>query len=116
MVPARDVLYSLPTICDPLPAFDQSLVNGGRVEIHEDDWRQVGFVSAQFNSEISLEFADIQKIWNSEKSGPGFRKLHVRKRIPKPFSAFSTRKQQFLGLSACCSNSLVKMGWTSLVE
>jgi len=34
---------------------------------------------------------DIRQIWNSEKAGQGFKKIHVRKRIPYPLAESSLR-------------------------
>ena len=85
-----DALFSLPTISDDIGnARGDTLPNDTVFAMHEDDWRQVEFVSARFSSEINQEFADIQQIWNSEKSGPRFKKTHVRKRIPEPLAQSS---------------------------
>jgi len=86
-VSPAELLFSLATISDDTGNTQgNALPNDAVFAIHEDDWRQVEFISAQFSPEIDLEFGDIQRIWNSEKSGPGFRKLHVRKRIPNPLA------------------------------
>jgi hypothetical protein len=86
----EDVLSSLPTISDDVGSIQGNTIPNDTVfGIHEDDWRQLEFVSVRFISEISQEFADIQQIWGTEKSGPGFKKVHVRTRIPEPLAGLS---------------------------
>lgn len=90
MVNPAEVLFSLPTISDDVGNVrGTTLPNEAIFAIHEDDWRQVEFISATFNPEIHQEFVDIQHVCNSEKSGPAFKKLHVRKRIPNPLAVSS---------------------------
>jgi hypothetical protein len=85
-----DILFSLPTISDDIGNAQGNTPPSETVfAIHEDDWRQIEFVWAQYSPEIEKEFADIRQIWASEKSGPGFKKLHVRKRIPEPLGESS---------------------------
>jgi hypothetical protein len=87
LVNPADILFSLPTISNDIGnSQGDTLPNDAIFAIHEDDWRQVEFVSTQFNSGIDQEFADIQRIWTSERSGPAFKKLHIRKRIPEPLA------------------------------
>lgn len=95
MVPARDVLYGLPTICDPLPDFDETLVNGGRVEIHEDDWRQVELVHDGLLDEVAAEIREIRRVQlehahrGEDGAVYGFETIYVRTKpnIPLPHSA-----------------------------
>lgn len=80
-----DILFSLPTISDDIGnVIGNALPNDRSLYIHEDDWRQIEFIADAFSQEIDQEIADIQKIWNSQQNGPGFKKVHVRKRIPEP--------------------------------
>jgi hypothetical protein len=44
MVSPKNVLFSLPTICDRVPEADPVLVSEHLFEMHEDDWRQIEFV------------------------------------------------------------------------
>ncbi len=85
-VPA-DILFSLPTISDDIGSPSGNTIPNEKVfALHEDDWRQTEFVSAQFESEIAEEFADIRQIWDSKGDKAGFEKVHVRKRIPEPMA------------------------------
>jgi len=87
-----DILFSLPTISDDVgQAWGNTSPNDAVFAIHEDNWRQIEFVSAAFDAEIEQEFADIRQIWTSEKREVGFKNLHVRKRIPEPLTGSSVR-------------------------
>lgn len=88
MVDPRDVLFSLPTINDALPAIDVGASADNAFTIHEDDWRQFEVVSAEFRELIDAEFFDIHVIHarHSRKVGEfqAFSRMHVRNRIPSP--------------------------------
>lgn len=61
-VPARDLLYSLPTICGVLPETGVAGHMPGRFEIQEDDWRQVELVSADLGEVIAAQLRAIREI------------------------------------------------------
>ena len=86
-VSPQDILFSLPTISDDVGAAMGKDIPGPDIfSIHEDDWRQIEFVSAQFKAELAQELEDIRKIYKNEQQKFGFKNLHVRKRIPNPLS------------------------------
>jgi hypothetical protein len=88
IMPPGDILYSLATISDDVGAAAGDVLPSEKIfAIHEDDWRQVEFISQGFAHEIQLEITDIQNIYQNERSGVGFKKVHVRKRIPNPFAS-----------------------------
>ena len=82
----RDILYSLPTLSDELPALAEGLTKLGRnvLELHEDDWRQVEFVALALESPIEAELKAIERIFTQHHKRPGFDALHIRKEIPTP--------------------------------
>jgi hypothetical protein len=88
----KDVLFTTPTLNDALPkASDDPAPADSCYEMHEDNWRQFEFVSPSFADEIAAEVAAIDKIWKEESvplqgMGTAFRRVHVRKRIPKPLA------------------------------
>ena len=85
-----DILFSLPTISDDIGKPEgQALPSDSIFGLHEDDWRQVEFVSETFAMQISEELSDVQEIWKNQKTGLAFRKVHVRKRIPDPMAGSS---------------------------
>ena len=79
------LLYSLPTICDPLPDAEDDLVADGFL-ILEDLWRQVEFVARAHEREIDRELAAIAAIHANESESIGFKNLHVRTEIGSPLS------------------------------
>lgn len=86
MMPPGDILFSLATISDDIGSVAGDALPSEKIlALHEDDWRQVEFVSQGFTPEIQQEFADIKSVYQNESDGIGFKKVHVRKRIPSPF-------------------------------
>jgi hypothetical protein len=80
----QDVLYSLPTICDALPATCGAPAAGQQLlTLHEDSWRQVELVSRIHTAAVHAELAAIERILQA-RSGPGFRDLHVRRQPTSP--------------------------------
>ncbi|HEX3355689.1 MAG TPA: hypothetical protein VHS31_01815 [Tepidisphaeraceae bacterium] len=88
MIDPHEILFSLPTIADVLPPIAPGTTKLEKrvVELHEDDWRQVEFVSRRFQSEIDDELESIERIRRDNRVGPGFKKIHVRERIPAPLA------------------------------
>lgn len=82
-VPARDILYSLPTLDGALPASDVP-APGGRWVLHEDDWRQVELVSAALEDAVRAELAAIHRIHAECAQRSGFTDLHVRRGPASP--------------------------------
>ena len=84
LVNPKDILFSLPTINDRMCA----LLKAGSLDrilvIHEDDWRQIEFISENLAAEVNAEILDIQAIYDTKRQGIGFTSLHVRKRIEEP--------------------------------
>lgn len=82
----KDTLFSLPTISDDPGGLEGETGPEGNFIIHEDDWRQLEFVSTIYERSTAEEFEDIRIIYMNHRVGIGFKKLHVRNRIPHPFS------------------------------
>jgi len=82
-VDPKEILFSLPTLENALPPIQDC--RGDAVRIHEDDWRQVELVAPRFEREIAEDLAAIREV-HAERTGPGFRRLHVRERIPEPLA------------------------------
>lgn len=88
MMPPGDILFSLPTISDEVGTVSGDALPSEKIfALHEDDWRQVEFVSQSFAAEIDQEFSDIRYIYEHERvKGSGFKKVHIRKRIRAPLA------------------------------
>jgi hypothetical protein len=84
-VPPKDILFSLPTINDALPGIAPGSTKLGKnvLELHEDDWRQVEFVSRELSDVVAGELAHIRRILDA-RTGPGFKEIHVRKQPASP--------------------------------
>lgn len=84
-VSPNDILYSLPTINDVLPAIAPGSTKLGKnvLELHEDDWRQVELISRELREIVAAELVQIRRILG-ERTGPGFKEIHVRKQPASP--------------------------------
>jgi hypothetical protein len=84
-VPVGELLYSLPTISNEIGAGEGEAPPDETIfQIHEDDWRQIEFVSKAYEDQIALEFDDIQQVYQGRTPGGAFARVHVRKRIASP--------------------------------
>jgi hypothetical protein len=80
----KTILFSLSTIENSSPASNGDPITGDALELHEDDWRQLELISLAHEDAIDEELDAIGEIHLNHRAGPGFRKIHVRKRIPEP--------------------------------
>lgn len=80
----EEILFSLPTLVDALPPVVAGDV-GDAFALHEDDWRQREFVATVFRPEIAAEF-DMIRAARDSRIGQGYKRLHVRERIPEPLA------------------------------
>ncbi len=84
-LPIKDILFSLPTISNEIasrsqiPKTDQSAL-----EMHEDDWRQIEFVSKELIVSINSEVTEIRRVIESGMNKSGFEKCHVRQGLSSP--------------------------------
>jgi hypothetical protein len=81
----KDILYSLPTINDALPAVAEGSTKQGKrtFELHEDDWRQVELVARELGGVVEAQLASVRRIRAAHR-GPGFKELHVRTQPTSP--------------------------------
>jgi hypothetical protein len=91
-VSPNDILYSLPTLYERLPAVAPAAADLDLLQLHEDDWRQVELVSAGLLDVVHAELAAIQQVHQEHAvTAPdgglvGFRSLHVRTAPAEPLS------------------------------
>jgi hypothetical protein len=99
LIDPREVLFSLPTICDAVPPAEQLRWS----ELTEDDWRQIEFVAAGLTDVVETQFQAIREIYENhaefgdDDSLVGFRRLHVREHPAAPLPGLVS-KQRLLGL------------------
>ena len=84
MVNPKDILFSLPTINDRMCALQKAKSLDGMLVIHEDDWRQVEFVSDKLLGDVETEITSIRAIYKTKRKGVGFTGMHIRKLIETP--------------------------------
>ncbi|GCE31182.1 hypothetical protein KDA_66660 [Dictyobacter alpinus] len=86
-VPAKDILFTLPTLCDEIPPVLAGSTKQGKhiCELHEDDWRQIEFISIAQQDAIDDEFTKIRDIYQKFSVSNGqffvFKHIHVRQPI-----------------------------------
>jgi hypothetical protein len=89
-VPAHDILFSLPSVCDALPSVAATRSGPDAFEIHEDDWRQVEMIAGSLSGVIQSELRAIRMIYDeSARRGAdggiiGFGAIHVRSQPARP--------------------------------
>jgi hypothetical protein len=112
-IPPGDILYSTPSICDFLPATQETGApqNKNVFSIHEDDWRGVELIASEFGDEARTGLKQIERIHRECKvNNSGWKEIYVRKeaasplagrRIPLPTleAAFKTPIHRFDGLT-----------------
>ncbi len=82
MVQTRSILYSLPTICDLLPLTEDAW-GSDRLEVHEDDWRQIEFVDGLLADVVAEQLEAIEHV-HGGRVDEGFREIHVRSEPADP--------------------------------
>jgi hypothetical protein len=87
MMDPKNILFSLPSICDSLPPLGDIPLSGDELVLAEDDWRQVEFVSAVFECEIASGLEAIRSIRENQAVGVGWRKIELRKAPESPIAA-----------------------------
>ncbi|HLG15955.1 MAG TPA: hypothetical protein VJH03_15835 [Blastocatellia bacterium] len=80
----RNVLYSLPSICDAIPALNDQPLSGTELVLAEDDWRQFELVSGALAREVDGEIAKIRLIHENAAAGVGWNEIHVRTKPEAP--------------------------------
>lgn len=88
----RDVFYTTPTIENIFPEVEYtepSIVKG--LTVHEDDWRQIEFVSTSLIDLVKEEITSIQRIFEEQskesEAGLFFKEIHLRMKIPNPIAS-----------------------------
>lgn len=117
----RDILYSLPTLCDQLPAIEEGSSKVGRrvLELHEDDWRQVELVTLLHQSAIEADLRAVERIHTEHRKGPGFDALHLRKEVSAPLEGAMLTLgdlRSALGEAATWLDGIAFQGVAGLVE
>ncbi|MBK8974309.1 MAG: hypothetical protein IPM29_00125 [Planctomycetes bacterium] len=77
--------YSLPTICDELPALRPARpAESDALRLRGDDWRQLELVAAELAADVERELTGVREILASDDGKPGFARTHLRRSIRRP--------------------------------
>lgn len=120
-VDPKSLLYSLPTLSDEMPGLAEGTTKQGRatLELHEDDWRQLEFVSLSLQESVEKEMQSIARIHTQHREGPGFNALHIRSGVPRPLEGTRLTRAELhgaLGESTMWLEGLSLQGVEGLVE
>jgi hypothetical protein len=85
-VDPRELLFSLPSICDYIPGLGDTSLADQDYELAEDDWRQIEFVSHELAAVADEEIRSIRRIHDEAKAQVGWRDIHVRKSPELPIT------------------------------
>ena len=83
-VDPSEVLYSLPTICNELPPTEGPILDGSELLMHEDDWRQVEFITEDQEDLVDEELGFIHQVHQDARVGVGFAAIHMRRKVEDP--------------------------------
>src|SRR5271166_2815826 len=86
-----NILYSIPTLCESTPAVDQLPRPGVCRSLHEDDWRQIEFVSLANRAHIQKELESLNSLKQQYRSGPGWTSVYNRREHPTPLASTGVR-------------------------
>lgn len=95
----NDILFTTPTLENALPDFEDK-IDTSNLQFHEDDWRQIEFISKDQKNFIDQEIAKIKDIYDnfSHKGDTywGFKKVAVRNLIKKPLTINFQKLKSYL--------------------
>ena len=98
----KDLLYTLPSISNEIPAYaNSSLYHDFDYSIVEDDWRQMEFLNKSSMPRIEIEIAKIEKVKGNDSEEvnedfTAFKNCHVRDTIGEPNLAIDIEKLKFI--------------------
>ena len=93
-----DALFTTPTIENALPEFKEK--TDSCAFFHEDNWRQIEFISKDQKSAIEKEFAKIKDIYDNyshkSKTYTAYKQVAVRDLITQPLTVDFTKLKSYL--------------------
>jgi len=82
----KGILYSLPTFNESMPETGETAPEENVFTLHEDDWRQMEFISSSYMEAINEELRAIMAIYQNHQEEAGFSHVHVRKAVKHPLN------------------------------
>lgn len=82
MMNPNDILFSLATICDPIPSVVPVISTAEHRTLAEDDWRQIEFIAVANRNYIESKISELAAFRESHRKGIGFTSIFVRPEHP----------------------------------
>jgi hypothetical protein len=89
-IPTNNILFTVPTLCNEIATVRAGSTKQGKnvLELHEDDWRQIEFLSTSYLSVISAELTQVMHIYRDASVNTGrfvaFKHVHLRQQFNAP--------------------------------
>jgi hypothetical protein len=110
------ILYSLPSICEAIPAVSDQPLSGAELVLAEDDWRQLELVSNRLAGEVDEEIANIRLIHENAAAEVGWYEMYVRTKPEPPLDCNVTLSDIACAVNASAqSNGVTYRGATSRI-
>jgi hypothetical protein len=90
----NQILFSLATLCDPIPATQPGTPTGSNKQLHEDDWRQIEFVQVANKEHVQAKLKELIAFKKAHQKGPGFTKVFIRPEHPTTFASTNYKATQ----------------------
>ncbi len=90
LVDPRNVLFSLPTICDRIPAVLEDRIKPGDFDctVWDDYWLQIEFIARSDEAHIDNVLHEIDVSKEQHRDGRCFREIYVREAHPTPLEDY----------------------------
>ena len=114
------ILHQSPTVADSVPPLALGTTKAGKsiLELDENDWRQVEFVSYSQKAAVEACLAKIKEVYALETAKRGFSRVHVRTELPEPLYGVNIRAAEvydIFGESALPFGGLAFSRFASLI-
>lgn len=86
MIDPSAILFSLPTIDDRWPSMEPAADQPAGLSMHEDDWRQIEFISSELGAEVDSQLDAVREVMSEARKGGAYTRIHVRDRITTPIT------------------------------
>jgi hypothetical protein len=89
-IPTSNILFTVPTLCNEIAAVRAGSTKQGKnaLELHEDDWRQIEFLSTSYRNVIDTDLTQIMHIYRDASVNTGrfvaFKHIHLRQQLNAP--------------------------------
>jgi hypothetical protein len=100
MMDPKELLFSLPTLCDSAPAIDDAPPSNNQRSLHEDDWRQIELVVRTNLAYIEKELERLAAFKQQHRRGPGWTDVYIRPEHPTTLASVGLQSDSLPAFSA----------------